>query len=365
MKLRPDVLKGGPMHAFRWALVVTLATLALAPALLFGAACGTNSDPVPAAVPTTEVVSLPGVDTSVLTPRERREWSAQMSELLAPCPEVPVNLAQCVRESRPCKACLPAAQLMLKLVQNGVAKKDRDELFKARFDTKSLKTVVTDGSPEKGAPDAVVSIVEWADFECPACQAISPMLDALLERFPGQVRLVYKNYPLKDKHPNAEYAARASIAAAAQGKFWEMHHKLFGARGKLEPTDIEAYARELGLDLAKFRADLTSPATLERLEKDVKQAEGLGLEGTPFILINGREVNDIFFNDPESWVKLDIELAGHTPKPAPPKASGDPNAPPTSAPSATAAPSTSATVAPSTSVTAAPSSSATAAPPKK
>jgi protein-disulfide isomerase len=353
MKLGPDVLKGGPMHAFRWAPVVALA-------LLFGAACGTKSDPLPAPVPTTEVVSLPGVDTSVLTPRERREWSSQMSELLAPCPEVPVNLAQCVKESRPCKACLPAAQLMLKLVQNGVAKKDRDELFRARFDAKAVKTYVTDGSPEKGLPDAVVTIVEWADFECPACQAMSPVLDGLVDRFAGQVRLVYKNYPLKDKHPRAEHAARAAIAASAQGKFWEMHHKLFGAHGKLEPAEIEEYAKQIGLDIAKFRADLAAPVTLERLEKDVKQAEGLGLSGTPFILINGREVNDIFFTDPEGWVKLDIELAGQTPKPAPPKPSADLTATPSA--SASVAPSASATAAPSASVAAAPSTSATAAP---
>src|SRR6478735_6963584 len=110
------------MHAFRWSALVVLA---LATASL-GAACGTKSDPMPAPTPTVEIVSLPGVDTSILTPRERREWSAQMTELIAPCPDVPVNLAVCVKESRPCKACVPAAQLMLKLVQNGVAKKDRD-----------------------------------------------------------------------------------------------------------------------------------------------------------------------------------------------------------------------------------------------
>ncbi len=333
------------MLAFRSGL--SRAALA-ALAVLLGAACGTKSDPVPAPTPTVEVVSLPGIDTSALTPRERREWSAQMTELLAPCPEVPVNIATCIQEKRACKACQPAAELMIKLVQNGVAKKDRDELFRGRFDPKAVKTVVTDGSPEKGPPDAVVTIVEWADFECPACQAMSPVLDGLVDRFPGQVRLVYKNYPLKDKHPHAELAAKASIAAGAQGKFWDMHHKLFGARGKLEQPDLEDYAKQLGLDVGRLRADLNAPATLERLDKDVKQAEGLGLTGTPFILINGREANDIFFNDPEGWLKLDIELAGQTPKPAPPK----PTAAPTAAPSASGT--ASATAAPSTSATAAP-----------
>ncbi len=309
------------MHAFRWASLLALAFL--------GVACGTKSDPIPAPTPSVEVVSIPGVDTSVLTPRERREWSAQMTEQLSPCADVPVSLAVCVKENRSCKACLPAAQFLLKLVQNGVARKERDAFYKGRFDPKMVKTVVTDGSPMKGSPDAVVTIVEWADFECPGCQAAAPILEGLLERFPGQVRLFYKNYPLKDKHPNAEHAARASIAADAQGKFWEMHHKMFFSRGRLEVTDIEDYAKSLGLDLAKFRADLVAPTTAERLEKDIKQAEGLGLEGTPFILINGREVNDVFSSDPEAWVKLEIELAGQTPKPAPPKASGQPTVAPT------------------------------------
>jgi protein-disulfide isomerase len=330
------------MHAFRSGPPASRAALA-ALAVLLGAACGTKGDPVPAPTPTAEVVSLPGIDTSALTPRERREWSAQMTELLAPCADVPVNLATCIKEKRECKACAPAAELMLKLVQNGVAKKDRDELFRGRFDPKNVKTVVPDGSPEKGSPDAVVTIVEWADFECPACQGMSPVLGALVERFPGQVRLIYKNYPLKDKHPHAELAAKAAIAAGAQGKFWEMHYKLFGARGRLEQQDIEEYAKGLGLDVGRLRADLNAPATLERLEKDVKQAESLGLSGTPYILINGREANDIFFNDPEGWIKLDIELAGKTPKPAPPKPSADPTAAPSGAPSA---PSTSATAQP-------------------
>jgi thiol-disulfide isomerase/thioredoxin len=344
MKLGPDVLKGGPMHAFRWGSLVprrASAALALlcALALLFGAACGTKTDPVPAPTATVEVVSIPGVDTSILTPRERREWSAQMTELIAPCPEAPVNLAQCIKENRPCKACLPAAQLMLKLVQNGVAKKDRDELFRQRFDPKALKTVAIDGSPEKGATDPVVTIVEWADFECPACQAMFPVLEGLVEKYPTQVKLVYKNYPLKDKHPHAEAAARASIAAGAQGKFWEMHHKLFAAHGKLEAADIDEYAKELGLDMAKFHADQTKDTTNERLEKDVKQAEGLGLTGTPFIIIDGREVNDIFFNDPDGWVKLDMELAGKTPQPAAtaaPTASQAPAPPGSGAPSGSA-----------------------------
>jgi protein-disulfide isomerase len=291
--------------------------LAIAIVLLTGSACGKPDagEVKPAATPE---VSLKGVDTSSLTPRERREWAAQVSELLAPCPEVPVSVAQCVSENRPCKTCLPAAQLLLKQVQAGKAKKEREEAFHARFDTGKTKTLVTDGSPEMGSPDAVVSIVEWADFECPFCRAFYPVLDELVRRYPTQVRLVFKFYPLQ-AHAHGEVAARAAVAALNQGHFWEMHHMLFENQEHLEPSDLEKYAKALNLDLGKFRSDFGSKEVGERLERDKKQADELGLDGTPFLFINGRYVNLTLLatqDDVSDWVKLDIELAGQTPKPA-------------------------------------------------
>ncbi|WP_148314402.1 DsbA family protein [Sorangium cellulosum] len=288
-----------------------------------------SSEPKPA--PPQEVsVSLPGVDTSSLTPRERREWAAQVSELLSPCPDTPVNIAQCVKEQRACKACLPAAQLLLKQVKDGRSKKEREDAFHMRFDANKVKTLATDGSPEMGPPDAPVTIVEWADFECPFCRLMSPLLEGLVSRFDGQVRLVFKFYPLQ-AHVHGEPAARAAIAAMNQGKFWEMHHLLFENQDKLEQADIERYAQRLKLDPVKFRADLVSTETKARIEKDKKQAEEVGLEGTPLIYINGREVDLQLLTNPgqdlEDWVKLDLELLGKTPRPAPPKPAGAPDAP--------------------------------------
>lgn len=287
------------------------------------------SDPKPA--PSPEVsVSLPGVDTSSLTPRERREWGAQVSELLSPCPDTPVSVAQCVKEQRPCKACLPAAQFLLKLVKDGRSKKEREEAFRVRFDPKRVRTLVTDGSPEMGPADAPITIVEWADFECPFCKLMSPVLEELVKRFDGQVRLVFKFYPLA-AHVHGEPAARAAIAALNQGKFWEMHHLLFENQGRLEQAELERYAQRLKLDMVKFRADLVSPDTKARIEKDKKQADEVGLEGTPLIFINGREVDLQLLSNPvddlEAWVKLELELLGHTPRPAPPKPASTTDAP--------------------------------------
>ena len=287
-----------------------------------GASCTPKSDPSdnkPAASPE---VSLTGVDTSALTPRERREWAAQVSELLAPCPDTPVSIAQCVKEQRACKACLPAAQFLLKQVKAGKAKKEREEAFQGRFDPSKTKTLVIEGSPFQGPPEAPVTIVEWADFECPFCRIVSPVLDQLVERFGGQVRLVYKFYPLAS-HPHGEIAARAAIAAMNQGKFWEMHHVIFENQERLEQADLERYAKELGLDLAKFKKDFTAEETTQRIEKDKKQADEVGLDGTPMIFINGREVNLQQLTNPyedlEDWVELDLELLGKPVPPAPAK----------------------------------------------
>jgi len=311
-------------------------------AMLFSGSTCSKSDPAENKAPNTPAsaeVSIKGIDASSLTPRERREWTGQLSELLAPCAEVPVNIVQCIQEQRPCKSCLPAAQFLLKQVQAGKPKKERDEAFHIRFDANKVRTLATGGSPEVGPPDAPVTIVEWADFECPFCKMMSPMLDEVVHHFPGQVRLVYKFYPL-GIHPHGEVAARAAVAAMNQGKFWQMHHALFEHQDKLEQADLERYAKQLDLDLNKFRADITAQETTERIEKDKKQADEVGLEGTPFLFINGRNVKLELLNSPYDdileWVKLDIELAGQTPKVA---ASGSAaaGAPPSASASASAA----------------------------
>jgi protein-disulfide isomerase len=312
----------------RWSPLLVALTLFSASACNDKPGPGEPAKPDVSAAPAAEV-SLKEVDTTSLTPRERREWAAQVSELLAPCPDVPVSIAQCVKEKRACKTCLPAAQLLLKQVQAGRSKKEREEAFHARFDPKKVNTIATEGSPEKGAPDAVVTIVEWADFECSACRVASPLLDEVVKRFEGQVRLVFKNYPLPI-HPHGELAARAGIAAQNQGKFWEMHHIMFENQERLEQADLEKYAKQVGLDAPKYRVDFTAKQTTERIEKDKKQADELGLDGTPMIFINGRKVPLETLTNPyedlEDWVKLDIELAGKTPRPAPPKGSASPTA---------------------------------------
>jgi protein-disulfide isomerase len=145
--------------------------------------------------------------------------------------------------------------------------------------------------------------VEFADFECPYCQRIAPLLDQLFDKHKTEVRMVYKFMPLP-MHPRGEPAARAAIAAQNQGKFWEMDRALFAAAGRLEDVDLEGVARDLGLDMARFHADEASPATKARIDADRKLADDLGVKGTPTFYINGREFN--LKTDMEEWVKGEL-----------------------------------------------------------
>jgi protein-disulfide isomerase len=244
----------------------------------------------PAQVAAEQDTTLPGIDTSAMTPRERHEWSVLVSELLAPCPSVPVSVAQCLREKRPCGSCARAAKWIASAVRNGASSEQTQRAYKERFDPGAARAIPLDGSPTKGPDAAPVTIVELADFECPHCAGAVPVIDAVLAAHPDKVRLVYKTYTLPF-HTRGEPAARAAFAAGMQGKFWEMEHLLFERQQHLEDADLERYARMLGVDVPKWKADLDAPGIRERIVHDRKLGEDLKVKGTPTIYINGRELD--------------------------------------------------------------------------
>jgi protein-disulfide isomerase len=235
-------------------------------------------------------VVLPGIDTSAMTPRERHEFSSLVSDLLAPCPNVPVSIAQCVQEKRTCSACTQAAKAIVHAVREGASEEQIQAAFKSRYDPAGVKTIPLAGSPSRGPGDARVTLVEFADFECPHCRAAVPMIDAVLAAHADNVRVVYKFVSLP-MHVRADPAARAAWAAGQQGKFWEMEHLLFERQENLERGDLERYAHILKLDLARWKVDMDSPAAKDRMEQDHRLWEDLKLKGTPTLYVNGRELD--------------------------------------------------------------------------
>jgi protein-disulfide isomerase len=305
-------------------------------------------------------VTLDGVDTSSLTTRERKEWSGYVTKLAAPCPNVG-TVAQCITDKKTCAGCTPAAKYLLKSVRDGQTDEQIEKSFKNRFDAGKVREVRLDDSPSKGPENAIVTLVEWADFECPHCGMMEPILGKAFADHKTEARFVFKFMPLGG-HPHGEISARAGFAALRQGKFWDMHDKMFRNQSHLEESDLLGYAKEIGLDIAKFTTDMKGNEAADRIARDKKLADELGIKGTPTIYINGR-LFEAGANPDQAltdWLNLEVVLvrAGGAPVPVVTTTGA-----PTLLPTATAsAPSTAPSVRPTATATATATASAKPAP---
>ena len=148
--------------------------------------------------------------------------------------------------------------------------------------------VATAGGVAKGPDSAPITIVEYSDFQCPYCHRANASLKQIEEKYPGKVRLVFRNFPLTQIHPNAAKAAEAGSCANDQGKFWPMHDRLFENQSKLTVPDLKEHAVALGLDAAAFGTCLDSGKYTAEWKKTVDEGQKYGLSGTPSFFINGR-----------------------------------------------------------------------------
>jgi len=139
----------------------------------------------------------------------------------------------------------------------------------------------------RGAHDALVTIIEYGDFECPSCKQAAPAVLLFTRRFHGSVRLVFRHFPLEEVHANALTAAEASEAAAAQGRFWEMHDQLFDNQRHLQSARLQELAKALGLDLRRFSKELADHVHVPRIRQNAAEGRRLGLRATPTFYVNG------------------------------------------------------------------------------
>lgn len=152
-----------------------------------------------------------------------------------------------------------------------------------------IQHLVREDSPTIGPKDAKVSVVEFGDFQCPACGSLHPVLKELKKQYADtSVRFVYRQYPLP-QHEYAALAAKASLAAAHQGKFWEYHDSLFEHQLNLKEEDLLAYAEKLGLDIEIFKKDLQNTTYADAVQNDVADGKKLGIRSTPTLFINNIE----------------------------------------------------------------------------
>jgi protein-disulfide isomerase len=139
----------------------------------------------------------------------------------------------------------------------------------------------------RGAPTALVTLVEYADFECLNCARAYPLLVRYLDEFRGTLRVVFRHFPLGWEHPASALAARAAEAAARQGQFWEMHDELFRNPGMLHREALHAHAASIDLDLGRFSADLDDPTLVGRIERDIASGRASSVTATPTFFVEG------------------------------------------------------------------------------
>jgi len=301
-----------------------LGTLALAALAFAVPGCAKDKEPVQADPPPSSAAassaaaiaaaSPPSIDASFvsalsadigLTSREKSELASVLTRLDAPCASEAVSVAQCLTEHRACPDCDRAARYLANGVHQGWPAQYAQMAFRARFDPNEAKDLPVDGSPAKGPASAAVTIVEFGSYVCPHCAAEAPKLDALQKAHPKDIRLVFK--PAWSPQNVAQVqATRAALAAAAQGKFWEMHALLFANQPNFGAEAIDGYAKSIGLDTNKLHADMAAPAVAEQMKKDLAAAAAAKIDSLPSIWINGHAY--LSFEDLEARVAF--ELAG-------------------------------------------------------
>jgi protein-disulfide isomerase len=148
----------------------------------------------------------------------------------------------------------------------------------------------------RGAQNAPVQFEEFADFQCPTCGAMHSVVKQLIEKYPTQVSVAFRNFPLRGLHKHASEAARAAEAAGMQNKFWEMHDLIYDKQSEWkDPDDVRTifigYAKSLGLDVSRFTEDMDSSIVAMRIVADERRGTALGITATPTFFINGRELS--------------------------------------------------------------------------
>lgn len=242
--------------------------------------------------------NLPGVDLSGLTPVKARALLRMLRNHDCVC-GCGMKVAECRVVDPSCSWSKGIADTMANALRAGKNENEAIEAVKASRWANGPKqpklledavTIPTAGAPVRGAEGAAVTLVEFSDFQCPYCFVAVAKLNAVLNAYPGKVKLIFKEFPL-ETHSQAALAADAAIAAQRQGKFWQMHDALFAHRRDLSRPAILGMAQGLGLDMKRFQADLDSAETKKTVANDVQDGDRAGVEGTPSVYIDGQQYN--------------------------------------------------------------------------
>jgi protein-disulfide isomerase len=158
----------------------------------------------------------------------------------------------------------------------------------------TLTTAPEPTDHQQGPEHARITVIEYGDFECPSCKVAATTPKLLMERFPGKVRFIFRHYPVAEAHPHAILAAESAEAAAGQGKFWEMYDVLFANQTHLKEADLKRYAQSLGLDMARYVAEMGDHIYLQKVREQLEGGRRSHIRATPTFFLNGT-IQDISF----------------------------------------------------------------------
>ena len=255
------------------------------------AATGTTPAAQPVAAPPAEDnTPPPGIDLSALDEFERKVFFRVLNKEPSACGKAH-SLIYSLKNDASCRRSVYAARYVVKLVDSGYTDSEVSEKLQKRFRSGPRKNIDVADAPMKGNPSARVTLIEFADYECPHCKRAQPVLRQAVDEYKNDVRVYFKHYPLS-AHPNARLAAEAAVAAQKQGKFWPYNDGVWAHSEGLTPAVLEQIAKDVGLDVEKWRKDLDSDEVRQRVQKDHADGEALSLQATPTIYLNGREYTD-------------------------------------------------------------------------
>jgi protein-disulfide isomerase len=232
-----------------------------------------------------DTTPLENVDISSLDSDRKAMFHRLIGTVKSPCGKLHSLRTSYTRDPA-CKRARFAVRYVLAMLQDEFPEDRVREDYREKYE--NIKRVKLDASaaPTFGAPNALVRIVEFFDYACSHCAHFKPTLDEVMAKYGDKIAVSYMMYPL-GHWPNSESAARASLAAHAQGKFKDMHAMLFAKAPAHAKPDVMAYAKVLGLDLAKFEA--AYEAAGPRVESDKKMGSEAGVESTPTLYVNDRK----------------------------------------------------------------------------
>jgi protein-disulfide isomerase len=247
-----------------------------------GSAAGATAEQGPV-----DTAPLTGVDLGKLDADKTQLFYKLIGSLKSPCGKAH-SLRTSFASDTSCKRAPFAVRYVVSLLEDEVSEADtRTEYAKKYERTAQPVTFDVSKAPHAGADDARIRLVEFYDYECPHCQAFKPGMEQVLSDKAGQVALYFMMYPIESKHPESRSAAQAALAANQQGKFKEMHDKLFEETPRHSRDNVVAYAKALGLDTARF--DKAYEEASGQVTSDLKQGETAGVDSTPTLFFNDRK----------------------------------------------------------------------------